>query len=60
MAIKKGTTVKQIVTPIVGTVAAFSVDQETGEVQYLVDYQAGDEVKQRYFKDSEIEVVEAQ
>ena len=58
MAIPKGTQVRQVVTPIEGTVEGFQVDQETGELQYLVQWatEEGD-VQGKYFKDGEIEAV---
>lgn len=54
----KGTQVQQIVTPISGTVEGYQVDQETGDVQYLVTWTDadGDECS-RYFKADEIEAV---
>lgn len=56
MAFRKGDTVKQVVPVITGEVVSFSVDQESGQVQYLVQWQNADgEVVQRYFTDSEIE-----
>lgn len=59
MAYPKGTQVRQVVpAPIEGTVDRFSVDQESGEVQYCVKWTdtAGIE-QERFFKGSEIEVV---
>lgn len=56
MAIRKGTSVRQIVTPIEGVVESFSVDQETGDVQYLVAYTGEDgQPRARYFKLDELE-----
>ncbi len=37
--VKKGDVVRQIVTPIEGVVQSFQVDQETGELQYLVAWE---------------------
>lgn len=58
MAIPKGTLVRQKIVVIEGTVAAYSVDQESGETQMLVEWtdEAGD-VHSKYFKESEVEVV---
>lgn len=53
----KGTQVKQIVKPIEGEVAGFSVDQETGDVQVLVKWTDDDGEHARYFKQDEIETV---
>jgi hypothetical protein len=54
---KKGDTVAQIVPVITGQVTKFDVDQETGDVQYLVEWLDGDGNPQsRYFKESEIEL----
>lgn len=51
----KGTSVKQIVTPIAGTVQGFQVDQETGDVLILVSYVETDGAEhQRYFKADEL------
>lgn len=56
MSFTKGQQVVQITTPpIVGKVAGFSVDQETGEVQVLVAWTASDgTAHQRYFKQTEL------
>jgi len=56
-AFKKGDPVRQITpAPVVGTVAAFSVDQETGDVQYLVEWMDADGATQsRYFNDEQLE-----
>jgi hypothetical protein len=53
----KGTQVKQIIKPIEGEVAGFSVDQETGDVQVLVKWTDDDGEHARYFKQDEIETV---
>jgi len=52
---KKGDAVRQIVTVVHGTVAGFSVDQETGDVQHLVEWAEGEEVKSRYFTADQLE-----
>jgi hypothetical protein len=56
MAIAKGTEVKQVVAaPITGVVDSFSVDQETGQLQYLVKWADADgEECSKYFQDGEI------
>jgi len=53
----KGAAVRQIVAaPIQGAVEAFTIDQETGEVQYLVSWNGADGTPQsRYFLAHEIE-----
>lgn len=58
LTFKKGDSVRQVVpAPIVGNVAAFSVDQETGAVQVLVEYPHAEDgsVSSRYFDASELE-----
>lgn len=58
MAIAKGTQVRQVVTPIEGVVTGFQVDGETGEIQYLVEWQTPEgETQGKYFKDGEVEAV---
>lgn len=59
MAIAKGATVRQVVNVIEGTVQSFQVDQETGELLYLVAWtnEHGDE-QTKYFKEGEIALVE--
>mgnify|MGYP000458704570 CR=1 FL=1 len=60
LAFKKGDTVRQVVpAPIEGTVAAFSVDQETGAVQVLVEYPHAEDgsTSSRYFDAGELEAV---
>jgi hypothetical protein len=53
---KKGDTVRQIVpAPIVGTVAGFQADQETGAIQVCVEFQDAGETRTRYFDASQIE-----
>lgn len=61
MSFKKGDTVIQILqAPIEGTVAGFSLDQDTGEVKVLVAYKdANGDSHQRYFKASELNEVVA-
>jgi len=56
-AFKKGDAVRQITpAPVTGNVAAFSVDQETGDVQYLVEWLDADGATQsRYFNDEQLE-----
>ena len=55
---KKGETVRQIITPIEGVVESFQVDQETGELQYLVKWTTADgEEQTKYFTAAEVEVV---
>jgi len=61
-ALKKGTHVRQVLpAPIDGVVTGFSVDNESGERLTKVAYvtEDGDEMS-RFFKDSEIEEVEAE
>ena len=53
----KGTQVKQIIKPIEGEVAGFSVDQETGDVQVLVKWTDDDGEHARYFREADIEAV---
>ena len=51
----KGTVVHQVVTVVSGTVQSYSVDQETGDVQYFVEWQdAAGVVHSRYFTESEL------
>jgi len=53
----KGTVVYQIVSVVSGTVQSFSVDQETGDVQYFVEWQDADGVvHSRYFTETELAV----
>lgn len=54
---KRGDTVRQIVTPIQGVVQSFQVDQETGELQYLVVWTDEDGEHSKYFTAGEVEVV---
>lgn len=59
MTIKKGTAVRQIMpAPFEGTVAEFSVDQDTGELQYRVQCacEEGHE-HSKWFKEDQIEVL---
>lgn len=56
MALAKGTKVRQIITPVEGTVSGFQVDQETGELQILVEWLTADgDTQGKYFKEAEIE-----
>lgn len=58
MAYPKGTQVRQIVTPIEGTVTGYQVDAETGDVQMLVEWtDANGDTHSKYFKDAEVEAV---
>lgn len=58
MAHAKGTQVRQIMTPIQGTVAGFQVDNETGDVQLLVEWVGPDgETHSKYFREAEVEAV---
>lgn len=55
MAIAKGTTVRQVVAVIEGTVERYEVDQNTGELQYLVVWTDADGNEQsKYFREGEI------
>lgn len=55
MAIAKGTPVRQVVTPIEGTVEGYEVDQETGQLQYNVAWTDADgNVQNTFFKDGDI------
>lgn len=53
----KGTQVEQIVNPIKGTVTGFSVDQETGEVQILVEWTDTDGDHSRYFTQDQLQAL---
>jgi hypothetical protein len=57
MAIAKGTQVRQVVTPVYGVVNRYEVDQETGQLQYLVVWadENGNE-QSKFFREGEIEV----
>lgn len=62
--VKKGDTVRQILpAPVQGVVVGFNVDQETGDLLTLVQWEQdtngdGDpDICQKYFRASEIEVV---
>lgn len=58
MAIAKGTQVRQVMpTPVEGVIIAFDVDQNSGELQYLVKWEDADGEHTRFFKESEIEVI---
>lgn len=55
MAIKKGTPVRQVVTPIEGPVMATRFNQEHEVLEYLISYKGADgEAHQRWFLESEI------
>lgn len=55
MAIAKGTAVRQVVAVIEGTVEKYEVDQNTGELQYLVVWTDADGAEQsKYFREGEI------
>ena len=54
---KKGDSVRQIVKPIEGTVEAFQVDQEHGNLQVLVKWKDEEGVEHsRFFNEDEVEV----
>jgi hypothetical protein len=56
---KKGDAVRQVVAaPIVGTVVGFDIDQQSGDVQLLVEWNDGEEKRQRHFTESQLEAVE--
>lgn len=55
----KGDTVRQIVPIITGTVAGFSVDQETGARLILVEWQGAEGTESRYFNEGDIELATA-
>jgi len=59
MAIAKGTAVVQVVAPpITGVVDSFSVDQTTGEIQYLVKWTDADGAENsKFFQDGQIQPV---
>lgn len=58
MAIAKGTTVKQVLpAPITGTIERYDIDQETGEIQYLVHWSDEAGEHEKFFKEGEIEVI---
>ena len=51
----KGTTVHQVAEVVAGKVKAFSVDQTSGEVQCLVEWEDGDgNVHSRFFGESQL------
>ena len=59
MAIRKGTMVRQVVPVIVGEVKSFQVDQESGELQYLVEWEnENGETQSKYFAAGEVVEVE--
>lgn len=60
---RKGAKVRQNVKPICGEVVGFSIDPETGERQFMVEYPDpldtegdGDYKHQRYFKETDLEL----
>jgi hypothetical protein len=56
MAHAKGDSVKQIVTPIQGTVAAKRFNDDTDSFEYLVSYtDSAGNVAERWFTESEIQ-----
>jgi hypothetical protein len=58
---KKGDQVRQILpAPIVGNVAGFHADQETGALQVCVEFQDAGETRTRYFDATQIEAVPAE
>ena len=58
---KKGDNVRQVVpAPIVGIVAGFHADQETGKLQVCVEFQENGETRSRYFDTNQIEALPAQ
>lgn len=60
MPIPKGTTVRQVVPVIEGVVNARRLNDDTGEVEYLVAYAAADgEPAERWFLESQIAAVAA-
>lgn len=55
--LKKGNEVKQVVVPIVGTIADVKYDADEGRFTYLVEYTGEDgELTQRWFNHGELEV----
>lgn len=54
MAFKKGDKVQQKITPFVGEITGFGVDQETGAVLVHVEQLEGDH-SARYFREDELE-----
>ncbi len=51
----KDTVVHQVVQVLSGHVKSFSVDQETGDVQYLVEWQSADGlIHSRYFTEADL------
>lgn len=58
MAIAKGTSVRQVMpAPVQGVIDSFSVDQQSGELQYYVVWtdEAGNE-QGRFFNEGQIEL----
>jgi hypothetical protein len=54
MAIKRGSTVTQIVTPVTGVVEGFQVDQETGDRLIKVVWEVDGETRTRFFTEAEV------
>lgn len=53
----KGAFVRQVVPAVEGNVTGYSVDQETGDVQVMVEWTDADgQPHSRYFKESELEL----
>ena len=51
----KGTVVHQVVSVLSGKVQSFSVDQQTGDVQYFVEWEGIDgTVHSRYFVEADL------
>lgn len=59
MPIPKGTTVRQVVPVIEGVVNARRLNDDTGEVEYLVAYVSNGEPAERWFLESQIAAVAA-
>ena len=58
MGIKKGDIVRQKVEVVTGKVASFSVDQESGDLQFLVEWEDTDgNIHSKYFKADEVDVL---
>jgi hypothetical protein len=57
MALKfqNGEAVRQVVTPISGTVSRFAFNQDTGEITYFVSWTDADGDHERAFSESELE-----
>lgn len=58
MTIKKGDSVRQLVTPIEGVADSFSVDQESGQILVLVKWTDAEGTEHsKYFSGDELEVL---